>query len=1293
MKQLTLKQGLNTFNLFFITTFLVLALYSAIGQQVFPFIGQYRMDIEHYISKQLAADVNIRTLSGDMDILTPSIHMEGVTMSASEDQSIPSLSIAAIDAILDPQASLFNLAPVFKSVRISGLSININDDSDSKRDVNKDNSYVIQTFIEILLLQHHLELNNVTVEFTQGDSVERLHLNNLSMTGDGYNRLMTGSITFGSDKKIKAGLRLYSEGSPYDLEDFYARGVLDLPKIDVDYWLEKTIDVSLFDAFSASSQLSVEFKEGLLNYAKLNLASRQVAIPDVKPLKNINTELWLKQNNADTWSIWLQQAGFTIDQKKWSLEDLALKLSRTSKGNRWHGFVKDSNINETYELIDSLELMPETISEVFNDLSPSGNLKNFNVIIQQAEDDNTETSFTLAGELEGVSTKSHNSIPSLKNVSGVIAASKDNGRVQFEGADMELGFPEIYHNPFKILQGKGQVDWKLNDEGFQVVGNGIEFELAGVQSLRGGFDLVAPKKETGKTGSFELNLSASETDVTAHPILIPKNIPSALNNWLTQALNAGKINTGQLYFYDSIGAGQSDPVMELYLDAKDAQLTYLNEWPSINNISGQVFVDNTDVYGRFNSAVSLGGQLSSAQLVYHNEPEPYLWVSTEVSGASSEMFSYFKTTPLKELVGDVFANWDLTGAQTTTLGLKIPLDDDVNNIKVAVSSQLSNSSLLMNDINLSIANINGPIQYQTSTGLTSPGLSAQLWNEKIDSSIKTKMHGKDKEVDIQFSGLLDTRPLKDWLKLSMLEPISGETDVQGSFIIDTRKQKFTGLKFQTEAQGILVKLADGFGKSASESLSVSGSLNLVDGQVFKLSYGDKASLAMKLDKGTLYSGQVFLGKTEAYVPSEAGMVVDGHVAAFHMNDWIKIWDDINHSKYASTNGTSSNPVRLLNVSADLFKYNEFEFEQVNSIIKQVNDVWTFSIDAPVAKGMITLDQTKPLNVDLEYLHWPIIIAKDEMKVESDLLVDVDPNVFPEMALNVDEIFLGPRNLGRWKLNVTPVENGVNFSKIDGLIKKLNVKGDLQWVKKQDNKDKSIQQMTHASLLLTSNDVGGIQKAWRMKPAVEAKYGKINTDISWQGSPASPDFPSMNGKLSLYMKDGRFIEAGDAGSLSAFGLLNFSAIGRRLRLDFSDVYESGFHFDSVKGRTDINNGIIKVIDTLEIDGPSAKFASSGTVNLNTKELNQELSATFPVTSTLPLMAIIAGFAPPVAASLFVGERLVGEEIEKFTSATYKLTGTWDAPNLNLMKRFDNDIEGKQNKSFWHRMKDFFGVGEE
>ena len=85
-------------------------------------------------------------------------------------------------------------------------------------------------------------------------------------------------------------------------------------------------------------------------------------------------------------------------------------------------------------------------------------------------------------------------------------------------------------------------------------------------------------------------------------------------------------------------------------------------------------------------------------------------------------------------------------------------------------------------------------------------------------------------------------------------------------------------------------------------------------------------------------------------------------------------------------------------------------------------------------------------------------------------------------------------------------------------------------------------------------------------------------------------------------------------------------------------------------------------------------------------------TFPLTSTLPFVAILAGFAPPVAASIFVGEQLVGDQIEKYTSATYKLDGKWDEPNLQIMKRFDNKIEGKQDQGFWYRMKDFFGLGD-
>jgi uncharacterized protein YhdP len=286
------------------------------------------------------------------------------------------------------------------------------------------------------------------------------------------------------------------------------------------------------------------------------------------------------------------------------------------------------------------------------------------------------------------------------------------------------------------------------------------------------------------------------------------------------------------------------------------------------------------------------------------------------------------------------------------------------------------------------------------------------------------------------------------------------------------------------------------------------------------------------------------------------------------------------------------------------------------------------------------------------------------------------------------VFIGPTNYGRWQFKVNPNDQGVVVSDINGEIKKLNVTGDIGWIKNPQN---VAQQKTSVNLQLSSRDVGGIQKAWHEKPTVEADYLNAKLSVNWLASPAQFEVETLLGTIDFQLKDGRFIEVKDTGALSAFGLLNFGAIGRRLRLDFSDVYERGVHFDDIKGKAKITNGLIEIVDTLDFVGPSANFSASGTINTLTKELDQELAVTFPVFSTLPFVAILAGFAPPIAASIFVGEKLVGGEIEKFSSATYKLQGSWEEPKLTLMKRFDNDIEGKKDKSFWLRMKDVFGLG--
>ena len=147
------------------------------------------------------------------------------------------------------------------------------------------------------------------------------------------------------------------------------------------------------------------------------------------------------------------------------------------------------------------------------------------------------------------------------------------------------------------------------------------------------------------------------------------------------------------------------------------------------------------------------------------------------------------------------------------------------------------------------------------------------------------------------------------------------------------------------------------------------------------------------------------------------------------------------------------------------------------------------------------------------------------------------------------------------------------------------------------------------------------------------------------------------------------------------------------LDFSDLYESGVAFDLMKSRLSIEDGLITFVEPLWIDGPSAKFQTRGTVNLVTEELDQQLIVTFPITSSLPLVAVLAGLAPQVAASIYVTEKLIGEELEQFTSARYNVSGTITEPKMKIDQAFNNELEGKESKSFTDRILNIFGIGDD
>jgi uncharacterized protein YhdP len=182
--------------------------------------------------------------------------------------------------------------------------------------------------------------------------------------------------------------------------------------------------------------------------------------------------------------------------------------------------------------------------------------------------------------------------------------------------------------------------------------------------------------------------------------------------------------------------------------------------------------------------------------------------------------------------------------------------------------------------------------------------------------------------------------------------------------------------------------------------------------------------------------------------------------------------------------------------------------------------------------------------------------------------------------------------------------------------------------------------------------------------------QVDLDLDWPGRPDAFALKQLSGQVSVRLDDGVIMEqSGSAQLFRIFNLLNTDTLWRRLRLDFSDLYERGIAFDAISGKAVIVNGLVTLDPELQLVGPSGAFKMSGSTNMADESLDMRLVLVLPVTQNLPLAAILMGASAPIGGALFVLDKILGDPLSKLTSATYSVTGSWSEPKVELRRVFD------------------------
>jgi uncharacterized protein YhdP len=399
------------------------------------------------------------------------------------------------------------------------------------------------------------------------------------------------------------------------------------------------------------------------------------------------------------------------------------------------------------------------------------------------------------------------------------------------------------------------------------------------------------------------------------------------------------------------------------------------------------------------------------------------------------------------------------------------------------------------------------------------------------------------------------------------------------------------------------------------------------------------------ERWQLARGTLHFGGGQAQLHDAPGLWVEGRIPDYDLSAWLRV---------RLTDGPSHGIGEVLRggaVQIDRFGIFGFHFADVKLGLVARDDAWIADIDGPAARGRIVvpwvLPGTRPLTLDLERL-----MVGEHFGVPGGEADDpTDPSQLPPLAIRVRSLEVQKRKFGSLEADLSRTAHGLTLDRaqVRGASFEANAHG--SWV------IDSGKQASALSVALESTDVGDTLKAWGFEQALTGKAGRANAELRWPGSIDAEMFTRVAGTLKIAVDQGQVMSV-DPGAGRVLGLMSLTALPRRLTLDFSDVTDKGFAFDSIRGDFEFRDGNAYTTN-LVLKGPAAEIGIVGRTGIAARDYDQTAKVTGHLGGPLAAAGALAA-GPAVGAALLLFSTVFKEPLAGFARGYYRITGTWEKP---------------------------------
>lgn len=1242
------------------------AVYVSLGRELTPLVAEYRAEIEAKAQSALDVPLRIGSLEGRWSGFAPMVVAHDVMVG----EGSSALRLDQVQVVPDIWASLMAREVRLAHLEVSGLQISVKEGTDGRWALQGLPVHDDQPPNPEQLLRRLQTVKRVSVLDSQV-TLQPLDQAPLTLTyvglslevGDSQQRL-DARLTLPDGQPLALNLRTRMRASQW--KDIEAQAYLILPQSDWAKWIPATLTQQWkLTQLKAGGELWLTWAKGAVQSAAVRLNAPQVkgSYAERKSTQIDNLALTAYLQRSDTGlKVLVDSLAMNLGDTRWeSRLQLQQNLATDKDQEVWKLQADRLDLTPITPLLNALAPLPDGFAKAVAQLKATGTLRN--VLVDFRPQDTSDQKLSFAANLDRIGFDAYVGAPAARNVSGSISGDLGHGELRMDSKDFSLHLFPIFAKPWQYIQANARLTWTLDKEGFTLIAPYIK--VLGEEGKVAADFLIRLHFDHSQEDYMDLRVGMVDGDGRFTPKYLPAVLSPALDEWLRTAILKGAVDQGFFQYQGSLNhdAAPASRNISLFFKVHDAELAFQPGWPHVSKVDGEVFVEESGV-----RILASKGQLLDTKVkdVYVNIPhapagkDSHLLLTGGFSGGLGDGLKILQEAPIG--TASTFAGWKGEGDLQGKLDLDVPLAKGVEP-KIAVDFQTDKARLQLAEPPLDLTQLKGNFRFDSAKGLSGEKITAQAFDRPITAQIFAEGKPGNISTRVVAKGQVAVTRLTDWLKISQPLPVSGDIPYQLQVTLDGADSQ---LMVNSDLKGVAVDLPAPFGMPASQGRDSVFRMTLQGAERrYWFDYGELANFtfAAPPDKFNDGRGELFLGVGDAVLPADKGLRIRGVLSELDIDPWKKL-----AARYAG-NDPGGNAKQLLS-SAD-FKVGKLtgfgtQFDQVNVLLGRKPSAWGLQFDSQQAKGTVNLPDAKgaPIAINLQYVKLPAVdptVQADENA--PDPLADVDPKDIPALDIAIDQLFQGPDLIGAWSLKVRPTAKGLALNNLDLGLKGMQLKGSGGWEGTPGDSSSWYKGR------LDGKNIGDVLKGWGFAPTVTSQNFHLDVDGRWPGSPAYVGPKRFSGSLDAAFTNGQFVEVeGGAQALRVFGLLNFNSIGRRLRLDFSDLLGKGLSYDRVKGLLAASNGVFVTREPITMTGPSTNLELNGTLDLVADRVDAKLLVTLPVTNNLPIAALIVG-APAIGGALFLIDKLIGDRVSRFASVQYKVEGPWKDPKITFDKPFE------------------------